>query len=144
MKKAFLFLTAICFTMTITMSSCTKERMALDLLYGIWRLDQERDSDGDVIELPSSVTSREELVTFFRCSDKENESCTGTTKTTTTSVIGGSTVTTISSDVFSYRVFQKTQLVIDGQAFEIDELKKKDLVIHPVSTPLATRTYSKQ
>jgi hypothetical protein len=143
MKKTILYLTAVCFTVTLTMSSCTKERIALDLLYGTWRLDSEKDEDGILIGLNPGVTSVEQLSTFYRCSDKQNESCTGSSKTTTVYTNNGTTTTTINTGTFSYRVFQKTQLLINGDVYEIDELKKKDLVIHPVENPLATHTLSK-
>lgn len=142
MKKSYLFLTVICFVMTVTMSSCTKERIMLDLLYGTWHLDSQLDDDGVLVVYPAGMTV-EEISTFFRCSDKENEPCTGTTKTTTTVVAGGTTTTGINSSSFSYRVFQKSQLLIGGTVYEISEIKKKSLVIHEVEEPLATKTYSK-
>lgn len=142
MKKTVLYFTAICF-LTLTMSSCTKERAALDLLYGSWVLQSELDEDGIPIVLGVGV-SREEITTFYRCSDKDNDACTGSTKTTITDTNGGSTQIDVYSDNFSYEVFQKEQITIDGEAFEITELKKKDFALHPVRYSKAVRTYSKQ
>ena len=143
MKKTLLYLTAICFTLTLTMSSCTKERIALNLLYGTWRLDSELDEDGVLIPLGTGITSREELSTFYRCSEKENEACTGSSKTTVVTTNGGASTTVIYPGSFTYRVFQKDQLIINGTYYEIDELKKKDMRVHPVDKPRAISTFSK-
>jgi hypothetical protein len=140
MKKTLLFLIAVCFTLTLTMSSCTKERMALNLLYGTWKLDSRLDNNGVAEPLGFGILSQEELLTFYRCSDKENEACTGSSKTTTVTSFGSS----INPGTFNYRVFKKTQIIIDNTYYEIDELKKKSFVVHPVNEPLAKETYSKQ
>jgi hypothetical protein len=41
-------------------------------------------------------------------------------------------------------VYGKDQLVWGSTNYEIESIKKKDLVIHPVNEPKATETYEKQ
>lgn len=143
MKKTFLYVVAMGVVMTLSLSSCTKEQKSLGLLYGTWRLDSYLDSDG----LPPATTpgfTQERLMTFFRCNGKDNTNCTGTSKTTTTTTILGSTTTSISGGDFQYSVFENSQILIDGNYWEIETIKKKELVVHPVQSPKATYTYSKQ
>lgn len=142
MKKPLLFLSVVCMV-TVMISSCTKEQMTINLLYGTWKLDSQLDNGGVEVALPSG-TSVEFMRTFYRCDNKENTSCTGSTTSTTVSNVGGSTVTTIDGKSFSYSVFGKTQLMMGGTLYEINKAKGKDLVISPVEHPMATSTYSKQ
>jgi hypothetical protein len=141
MKKTFFYLTVICFTLSLTMSSCTKEQQALNLLYGTWRLDSQLDDDGDLIQANPDFRV-ESLTTFYRCNGKENEECTGTYKSTTTPTTGSATPFINAGD-FTYTVFAKEQLLMAGSYYEIEEIKKKSLIIHPVNSPKASRTYSK-
>lgn len=143
MKKTKFFAIALLTLFTTVFSSCTKEQIALGLLYGTWNLDEQLDSDGDPVTPAPGVSSVTEI-TFFRCNEKAEETCTGTQKVTTTITAGSTTTTTISSGDFNYEVFAKSQLIIDGTVFEIETIKKDELKIHPMSQPKATRTYSKK
>lgn len=151
MKKTFLPVIAIAAFLSVTIASCTKEQTLLGFLYGVWTLDSQLDADGFPISFTttipgfSSTTSSTE-VTFYNCYDKTEENCYGTTTTTsvTTYVNGDPTDTNIFDDTWSYRVFGKSEITLDGDVYAIDEASKKSLVIHPVSAPKATRTYSKK
>ncbi len=142
MKKSLRFFAVVCIVLSIGLSSCTKEQMTINLLYGSWKLDSQLDNAGNP-DLPPSNTTVEFIRTFYRCDNKQNTSCPGTTKTTTVSTLGGSTITTIDGSSFSYSVFGKSQLVIGGTYYEIESVKGKTLSIHPAEHPLATSTYSK-
>jgi hypothetical protein len=143
MKKTFLYLAVIGLTMSISLSSCTKEQKALGNLYGVWNLDSQLDTKGDLI-VPASGTSSITLWTFYRCSEKDNDPCTGSRKTTLNYTIAGVPQTDISGSNFNYSVFQNTQLLIGNAYWEIESLTKKELVVHPVQSPKARHTFSKQ
>lgn len=152
MKKTFLPVLAIAAFISLTIGSCTKEQTLLDLLYGTWTLDQELDYLGVIEPFVTTVTVGSNTyvttvateATFFDCNDKEEEKCYGTSKTTTTVTTNGVPDVSYGASSFEYIVFGKSQLVWNGTVYEIDEVSKKDLVIHPVSAPLAKKTYSKQ
>ena len=125
-----------------SLSSCTKEQTSLNLLKGTWTLDAEYDSDGDLVDPTNSfIESVTREVTFFECNGKDNDACTGVAKTTT-KYVGDSELGYSASD-FSYEVYDKSILILSGTVYEIDELKKGSLKIHPVSAPLAKKEYSK-
>lgn len=138
MKKKILILLAVSAGIMFTISSCTKEQLALAILYGGWRLDSQLDDQGILITPPSGTT-QENIITFFRCNSNDNQLCLGTSKTTTT--VTGFPANIYCFD-FYYMVYQKTQLVMGGDCYEIEEITKKTLRIHPCDEPLATRTYS--
>lgn len=141
MKKN-LFKIAFCVAVLATsLSSCTKEQTSLNLLKGTWNLDAMYDSDGVLMTPSSMITSQVTEVTFFDCNAKENESCTGVTKVTTDYVSSDELSYSVSE--FSYEVFEKDFLILGSTTYEIEELTKKSLVIHPASSPKAKREYSK-
>lgn len=142
MKTTVRFFAVVCIAFSIGLSGCTKEQMTINLLYGSWKLDSQLDNAGNP-DLPPSNTTVEQIRTFYRCDNKENTSCPGSTKTTTVTNIGGSSITTIDGSQFSYSVFGKSQLLIGGTYYEIESVKGKALSIHPAEHPLATSTYSK-
>ena len=125
-----------------SLSSCTKEQTSLNLLKGTWTLDAAYDSDGDLIVPNNSIiTSQTTEVTFFDCNAKENEPCTGVSKTVTDYV--NIDELDYSVNDFSYEVFEKEYLIWGSTTYQIDELSKKSLVIYPASNPKAKREYSK-
>jgi hypothetical protein len=140
MKKSIIYFAVACFI--ISFSACTKEQTTINTLHGTWKLTSILDPNGQ--PYPVGSCTSEKLVTFFLCTDKEQGDCEGTTKTTTTCTIAGSTTTTITSGRFGYSVYGKDQLVWGSTNYEIESIKKKDLVIHPVNEPKATETYEKQ
>jgi hypothetical protein len=142
MKNKFLLFAILGITISATMTSCTKEQMTINLLYGTWKLDSQLENNGTPVTY-NNGTSVEEFRTFYRCDNKQSNSCVGATKTTTVATIGGSTVTTIDGRDFSYSVFDNSQLIINGTLYEIESVKKGSLSFHPVEHPLATSTYSK-
>ncbi|MCW5906966.1 MAG: hypothetical protein KIS94_03840 [Chitinophagales bacterium] len=143
MKRNTLYMATLLVAFTMLFTGCTKEQMALALLYGTWSLEEQLDNNGAVVPATPNTTT-EVLVTFFRCNDQNEENCYGSTKTTSTTTIGGSSTTTINGSSFSYRIFGKSQIVWGNTYFEIESLTKKELKLHPVSSPKATTTYKKQ
>ncbi|MCX6200491.1 MAG: hypothetical protein NTY88_14925 [Bacteroidetes bacterium] len=123
------------------MSSCSKESTTLTTLHGTWMLTSELDASG-VPVLPTVGCTTEELVTFFLCKDNDQGDCKGTTKSTLNCT--GFLVPIISTSYFSYAVFEKTQLVWSGSYYEIESISKKELKLHPASSPKATLTFAKQ
>lgn len=126
-------------------SSCTKEQTSLNLLKGTWTLEEQYDNDGDLVDPTDSpfndIESVTTEVTFFECNGKDNDACTGVSKTTV--VYNDGSDNAINAGDFTYEVHDKTVLVISGQIYDIEELKKKDLTIVPTEQPLAKRVYSK-
>ncbi len=126
-------------------SSCTKEQTSLNLLKGTWTLQEEYDTDGDLVDPTDSpfniIDTYTEEITFFECNGKDNEPCTGVSKTVVTYNDG--TDDNINAGEFEYEVYDKSVLVIAGQVYDIEELKKKDLTIVPTEYPQAKRVYSK-
>jgi|GEM_PF-4968523 len=147
MKKGLLF-AAVAITLVFGMSSCTKEQQFLKTLNGDWRLDTEKDDDGDVITYGQFVTSYEEIWTFFDCNLKVKEYCSGTTITTTVTTIpsgGGTTTnTSVQSGTFTYNVDEKDMLVVGSTVYIIDDVSKKSLTIHRPGHELATMEFSKK
>lgn len=126
-----------------SLSSCTKEQTSLNLLKGTWTLDRSFDTDGDPVDPTDNfgVESQSTEVTFFECNGKDNEPCTGVSKTTT--FYEDDNDAYISTGAFNYEVHDKTILVWNGDYYEIDELSKKSLVIYPAAYPLAKQEFSK-
>jgi hypothetical protein len=150
MKKN-LFYTAIVMVALSLFSSCTKEQMALNALYGTWELEEQLDSDGDVVPqtgatgFPVGTYTDKTEVTFYRCNDKEEESCTAVSvRTRNFSYNDGTTDESITSDQFNYKVFAKEQMVLDGQVVVVEKLTKKEFSFHPVNAEKATTTYKKK
>lgn len=142
MKKNLFKIVMGAAVLATSFSSCTKEQTSLNLLKGTWTLDAEYDSDGDLVDPTNAfVESVTNEITFFECNGKDNDPCTGTAKTTT-KYVNDSELDYSASD-FSYEVHDKSILIISGTVYEIDELKKSSLKIHPASSPLAVREYSK-
>lgn len=145
MKKTILPVIAIAAFMAFTISSCTKEQTFLNLLYGTWHLDSELDEDGIPVVITSPIVVSSDLIyTFFACNDKEEENCHGSYKSTTTYTASSGFTPSISAGDFSFRVFGKTQLLLDGDYWEVESIDKKTLSIHPAEKPRATHTFSKQ
>lgn len=151
MKKNLFYVAIMMVAFPMLFSSCTKEQMALAALYGTWELEEQLDSDGDVVlqsgtvAFPDPGTYADKTeVTFFRCNDKEEESCVATSKRTRTySYNDGTTETDINAEEFDYNIFGKDQIIIDGQVMEIEKLTKKEFKFHPATAPEATSTYTK-
>ncbi len=141
MKKSFILLAIIAVAFSFTMSSCSKESTTLTTLHGTWMLTSELDASGLPV-LPAVGCTTEELITFFLCKDNDQGDCEGTQKYTLNCT--GFLVPTISTSSFSYRVFEKSQLVWSGTYYEIESISKKELKIHRASTPKATLTFGKQ
>jgi hypothetical protein len=144
-RNVLLGIAAIAFMLIF--SGCSKEQQLLNILNGDWKLETAKDSKGDIMVFTSlSTLSYEQITTFFDCNTKDNDPCTGTTKTTRVVLnsFDNTQNTVIDSKTFSYQVHDKSTLVIDGQVFAIDAVSKKSLTIHPVEQPLATSEYSKQ
>lgn len=141
MKKSLLYFALAC--VFFSFSACTKEQMSLNMLYGTWRLTSELGDDGTLVTFPSYYT-REILVTFYLCNDKDLEDCQGTQKTTGVNSTPVPPITTIAATTFNYSVFGKSQLVWGSTVYEIEKISKKELVIHDVEHPLATKTYEKE
>ncbi len=141
MKKTVIYLAIA--AVVFTFSSCTKEQTALNQLHGTWKLTSSLDQFGNPPIAVAGISS-ETLVTFFLCDDKDQEDCEGTIKTTTTNSNVVPADVDINSSRFDYSVFEKKQLIWGGNVYEIEKLTKKDLVFHPVSQPLATKTYEKE
>lgn len=141
MKKTVIYLAIA--AVVFSFSACTKEQTALNQLHGTWKLTSSLDQFGNPPLAVAGVSS-ETLVTFFLCDDKDQEDCEGTIKTTTTNTNFVPADVDINSSRFDYSVFEKKQLVWGGTVYEIEKLTKKDLVFHPVSQPLATKTYEKE
>ena len=112
------------------------------IAHNLLNLDKEFDEDGiQVVVTDPDVSARVSEITFFECNGKDNDDCTGYTKTTTTYNDG--TPTDINANDFSYSVHDKEVLILSGTVFNIDELSKKSFKISRASEPLERYEYSK-